>query len=144
MTDRSAGAMWLNPLPSEAVIGAIVGAVLSTVMAYYKYLEVNVWTDVRYALYFVVVILCYGVCLHFYCAAVLLSKHKIGLFFLVLCIVIYLVILIIQPKELTLTDSGQINFLPNPGSVLISGVLLIWLLILRTLTWVKLRTEGLS
>lgn len=57
--------MWLNPLPAETVIGAIVGAVLSTIMAFYKYFEVNSWIDSRYAIQLTFLILVFGVCLHF-------------------------------------------------------------------------------
>jgi hypothetical protein len=58
--------MWLNPLPAEKVIGAIVGAVLSAILAKYGYFDIHVWYEARYAIYFTFLILAFGISIHFH------------------------------------------------------------------------------
>jgi hypothetical protein len=129
--------MWLNPLPAETVIGAIVGAVLSTILAQYGYFGVESWIEARFALYFTFLILAFGISLHFYCAAVLLEKRTVARIFRLTAILILIIVLIGYAKRAQVGSDGSVLFLPNPGNSLICGVLLIWLLMVRSLTAFK-------
>ncbi len=120
--------MWLNPLPAETVIGAIVGAVLSTILSKYSYFDIAVWTDARFALYFTFLILAFGICIHFYCAAILLGRTAILRTFRFAYILILLVVWVGYAKRAGIQHNGMVIFLPNEGNSLVCGVLLIWLI----------------
>jgi hypothetical protein len=124
--------MWLNPLPAETVIGAIIGAVLGTIIAQSPYFEISEWMQARYPLLFTFLILSYGVSIHFYCAAVVLDRPKIRTIFLALCLLIFLG-MVFYPKEVGIDPGGRVSFLPESLNVLIAGTLMIWLVALRAM-----------
>lgn len=128
--------MWMNPLPAETVMGAIVGAVLSTILAQYSYFTISVWTESRGAVLFVALILIYGVSAHFFCAACrsnISGYIKYGT--LMSCMFILGGIVIINPRlPVNVTELGVISFRPNEGNILLDGVLAIWLAALWGLT----------
>jgi hypothetical protein len=129
--------MWLNPLPAETVLAAIIGAVLGTVLGKYGYFDISNWLDSRYALEFTFLIVSFGVACHFYCAACLLDKALIRRIFLLLAFVVFIVVLFYSPKVLTVSPDGTLSWLPNEGNALLGGVLLIWIFALRALTAIK-------
>lgn len=125
--------MWYNPIPAETVIGAIVGAVLSTILAQNEYFKIQNWMDTRYGLMFTVLIISFGVCAHFYCAARNLSRHRLANYFLLMCFLVVGVVLLINAQKLNLGLSGTFTFLPRWTNVMMAGVMMIWLCTLRIL-----------
>jgi hypothetical protein len=128
---------WLNPIPAETVIGAIVGAVLGSILERDDYLTIPTWMQSFFALQFIFLIVAFGICAHFYCAAALLKKEKIKSWSRGGCALVIFLILFIYPKHLGIGEDASINFTPHPYNALMSGVLILWVAALRILTQVK-------
>jgi hypothetical protein len=128
---------WLNPLPAETVIGAIVGAILGSLLERNDYLNISDWLHSFFVLQFVFLILLFGLGSHFYCAACYLQKPNIGRWALASSLLALLIVLFMYPKRVGLGPDAEIVFLPHEYNVLMAGVLLLWLLTLRTLTILK-------
>ena len=135
---------WLNPLPAETVIGAIVGAVLGSILERNDYLTIPTWLQSFFALQYIGLIVAFGVCAHFYCAATLLKKHRISVWFRSGCILVIVIMLLSYPKHLGIGPDSTINFLPHEYNALLSGVLVIWVITLRVLTAVKIVNEEVT
>lgn len=129
---------WLNPLPAETVIGAVAGAILGSILERDNYLNLPNWLHSFFALQFIFLILAFGVCTHFYCAASYLNKSTVRKWSLFGCFLTIAVVLLMYPKHLGLGKDASIIFLPHPYNVLMSGLLVLWLAALRALTQVKL------
>ena len=114
-----------------------MGAVLSTILAQYGYFAVESWIDARFALYFTFLILAFGISIHFYCAAILLEKKVIMRVFRSIALFILLIVLVGYARQAQVSVDGTFLFLPHTGNALLCGVLIIWLLMIRSLTTFK-------
>lgn len=128
---------WLNPLPAETVLGAIIGAVLGSILERNDYLNITSWLNSGSALLLILLILAFGVLLHFYCAACHLQKDTIRRWSLFGCILAIAGMLFAYPKHLGIGPDASIIFLPHEYNALMSGVLILWLISLRALTQLK-------
>ena len=128
---------WLNPLPAETVIGAIIGAVLGSVLERNEFLDIPDWVHSLVVFQLIFLILAFGVCAHFYCAASYLQKGAIKGLALFGCVLVIGAVLFMYPKRLTLDADTSIVFLPHEYNALMSGVLVLWLITLRVLTLLK-------
>jgi H+/Cl- antiporter ClcA len=129
---------WLNPLPAETVIGAIVGAVLGSILERNDYLDLPNWLHSFFALQLIFLILAFGICAHFYCAAYYLRKDLIRRWSLFGCVLTIGIVLFMYPKHLGIGSDASIVFLPHEYNALMAGLLILWLVTLRILTQVKL------
>jgi hypothetical protein len=129
---------WLNPLPAETVIGAFAGAILGSILERNDYLDLSNWMHSFYVLQFIFLILAFGICAHFYCAAAYLDKPAIRKWCSFGCFFTIVLVVIMYPKHLGIGDDASINFLPHPYNVLMAGLLVLWLAALRALTQLKL------
>ena len=132
--------MWLNPIPAETVLGAIIGAVLSTIMAQLAYFNVASVSDILFPLVFSFLILLFGVSAHFFCAAHVQNKRQIKLIFGTICLLTILVVIGLDPQKAHISATDGVQFLPRPGNFLMAGILALWFCALRALTELKRHT----
>jgi hypothetical protein len=128
---------WLNPLPAETVVGAVVGAVLGSILGRHDYLNPPNWLHSLFAFQLMFLILAFGICAHFYCAAHYLRKPSIAKWSLSGCILTTGLVLFMYPKHFGIGDDASIVFLPHEFNVLMAGLLLLWVATLRLLTEFK-------
>ena len=134
--------MWLNPVPAETVMGAIIGAVLSSIMASLNYFNLATWLDVLFPLSFTFLILLFGVSSHFYCAATLQKKGPIRNVFGLVCLLTLASVICLDPQRAKISAAEGLQFLPSAGNFLMGGVLVIWFLSIRALTEFNKRTQA--
>ena len=131
---------WLNSLPAETVIGAIIGAVLGSLLERDDYLNISDWLHSLFALQLVYLILAFGILAHFYCAACDLQHMAVKRWSLAGCVLIILIVMLLYSKHLGIGPDASIIFLPHEYNTLVSGVLILWLVTLRALTKLKQMT----
>lgn len=129
--------MWLNPLPAETVLGAIVGAVLSTILAHNGVFQVDSLAKLRPAILFVFAVVSYGVCIHFCCAAMARKRFDVTLSSFVLALIIIFAVSFLGVREFNLGEDGRLLLLPSLPNVLLAAVLAIWFAALAALTYTK-------
>lgn len=132
---------WLNPLPAETVIGAIVGAVLSTILAYNDVFNVTVGNELKDACLFIGQIITFGVIIHFFCAAFVMGVHYLAIFTFFTTLVIVANIAFLDLQGGGTVDVGRIDISFNLTNLLLSLVLSFWFIALFALTLIKKHVE---
>jgi hypothetical protein len=130
---------WLNPLPAETMIGALVGAMVGSILERNDYFTISNWLESFVVLTLVLLVLLFGVFAHFYCAACFLGKDTISRWCFRGCLLSLLIVLFLYPRHFGIGPDASINFLPHAYNAVLAGILILWLATLRILTLVKRR-----
>lgn len=125
---------WTDTLPAETAIAAVVGAVLSTVLAQNNVFSIEHWYDSWPAIYLISLVLGFGVMIHFFCIAVVRKLPSVYLPSAMIAIGALFCIVFLNRADWRFPETGEIIFLPYAYNILLAGVMLIWYLSVQLTT----------
>ena len=120
-------------------MGATVGAILGSLLERNNFLTVTDWLHSLAAFELILLIIAFGVLAHFHCAARLMNRDAVKRFCFYGCLALLALVLFSNPRHLGVGPDGTISFLPYEYNALIAGVLVLWIVTLRMLTYVKMK-----
>lgn len=129
---------WLNPLSSEAVLGAVVGAVISTTLAYSEIFKVSDLYGLFYAVGFIFLVITFAIGIHFACASLIVRNYRVMIpsYTIVVLIVIIVALLDISVGEPN--SSGHFVIGIRLENILLSSIFIMWAAALFILTMIKI------
>lgn len=129
--------MLTHPLPGETAIAAIVGAFLSILFAETGVFQLESVTDSLLALRLIVIVVGFGIMMHFFCACIIEDFPWISIFFLLGSAVTAVLATFSGFHEVDVDARGAIIILPDTASILLGLTLLVWGVVMLAMTLVR-------
>ncbi|WP_316226719.1 hypothetical protein [Bradyrhizobium sp. SZCCHNS3052] len=120
---------WVQPLPCEGTISAVLGASLGVILALDGGLGGHDWSYVPTQLSLLAYVVVFAVSLHFACTAVIKRSGSIFAFFLILCVANGVLFNISRLRDVNVNVDQRIVFLPDNVATSVTIVFLVWLLV---------------
>lgn len=134
--------LWLNPLPSETVLAALSGAILSVIVSRTGIFSVETAFQLVSGICFMFLFLLYAIIIHFLCASVLARYHKMIYKLSAMAILLVFSPLLLDSNVSRLSDGFRISTKVDFYSILMVFLLGFWGLALLVLTLLKLRFQA--
>jgi hypothetical protein len=117
---------WVQALPCEGIIEAVLGASLGVILANESSLISNSWTNLPQLIALIGIVVVFGLSVHFACTAVLRKAKKIFYFFLFVCLFNGALLNVWRIKEWAIDSAGRISMLPDGVAVSVTALFFAW------------------
>lgn len=133
---------WIQPLPCEGTISAVLGAALGVILALDGGLAGKELTNLPTQIGLIGYVLVFAVSLHFACTAVIRKAGRIFVFFFSLCVISAVFFNLARLHDLALDAGQRIAFSPDNVALRATIIFLAWLIVQLLLSYAVVLFKG--